>query len=269
MKQRILLVDDDHKNNIVVEKLLEVQYEVIATENGQQALELLQTSIPDIILLDWNMPVMDGLTTLKRLKADSIFKNIPVIMITGFMTDNENLLLAYNEGVIDFIRKPFDEMELLARVKSIMQLDQYYKESIIQKENEIFKSAVHLMAREKFIENILSQINEVLQANNKTEQLKYISLNLQSQLEKNIWEQVENSFLKVNPEFYKNLLEKHPNLTPSELKLAALLRLNMSSKDIANITNLSIDGIRVSRSRLKKKLLLAEIENLVSYLHYF
>jgi DNA-binding response OmpR family regulator len=215
------------------------------------------------------MPVMDGLTTLKHLKSDVTLKHIPVIMVTGRMTGNDDLLNAYNEGVVDFIRKPYDRMELLARVKSILKLGEYYRESIIQKDQEVFKSALQLMAHQEFIKSILTQINTALKDDNKSERLKRLSLELQSKLVKNAWDQVENIFMKVNPDFFRNLLQKHADLTPAELKLAALLRLNMSGKDISTLTSLSPEGIRVSRSRLKKKLLLTENDNLISYLHCF
>jgi DNA-binding response OmpR family regulator len=269
MEAKILLVDDDESNNALVKLLLESEYKVTSVLNGKEALSILKTFLPDIILLDWDMPVMDGLTTLKHLKSDVTLKHIPVIMITGRMTGNDDLLNAYNEGAVDFIRKPYDRMELLARIKSILQLGEYYRETIIRNDQEVFKSAMQLMAHQEFIKAILAQINDALNDESKTERLRNLSLQLQSKLINNAWDQVENSFSKVNPGFYKNLLGKHSDLTPAELKLAALLRLNMSSKDISILTNLSVEGIRVSRSRLKKKLLLTEQDNLIAYLCCF
>lgn len=269
MKTRILLVDDDEHISTIVRRLLEPGYEVTAAGNGQEALDLLKSDSPDLILLDWDMPVLDGLATLRHLKADIILKRIPVIMITGHMTGNDDLLLAYKEGVVDFIRKPFDEMELQARIRSILQLGEYYRETILLKDQEAFKSAMQLMAHQEFIKYILAQINEVLNDERKAEKLRMLSLELQTKLVKNAWEQVEHIFMKVNPDFFRNLLQKHADLTPAELKLAALLRLNMSGKDISTLTSLSPEGIRVSRSRLKKKLMLDEHDNLISYLHFF
>lgn len=269
MKAHILLVDDDVNSCFVVQHLLEPGYQVTVAGNGSEALALLNCNIPDLILLDWDMPVMDGLATLKQLKTDIIHKHIPVIMITGRMTGNDDLLLAYNEGVVDFIRKPFDEMELLARIRSILRLEEFYRESILLKDQEVFKSAMQLMAQQEFIRSILNHINDALKDERRTDRLKALSIELQAKLFKNASEQVENIFMKVNPGFFRNLLQKHADITPAELKLAALLRLNMSGKDIATLTSLSPEGIRVSRSRLKKKLQLTEQDNLIRYLHLF
>jgi DNA-binding CsgD family transcriptional regulator len=80
------------------------------------------------------------------------------------------------------------------------------------------------------------------------------------------WKEFELRFKEVHSDFYKKLNELYPNLTPSELKLCAFLRLNMSSKDIAAITFLSINGINIARHRLRKKLNIDQDENLITFL---
>jgi signal transduction histidine kinase len=92
--------------------------------------------IPDIIICDWEMPVMNGIDAIKNLKQDDLTKDIPIIMATGVMTSPENLNTALTAGAIDYIRKPIDPIELLARINSSLKLAKSYTE-IKQKNNKI------------------------------------------------------------------------------------------------------------------------------------
>lgn len=83
------------------------------------------------------------------------------------------------------------------------------------------------------------------------------------------WETLDEHFLKTHPQFTKSLLTKHPSLTQAEIKLATLLSLQLSTKDIANVMIQNYDSIRVSRTRLRKKLGLANGDNLHGYLYSF
>ncbi len=83
------------------------------------------------------------------------------------------------------------------------------------------------------------------------------------------WKEFELRFQEVHSDFYHKLNELFPNLTPNELKLCAFLRLNMSTKDIAAITFLSINSINIARHRLRKKLNIDQDENLIVFLSSF
>lgn len=126
----MLVVEDDVYNIEVIENKLNNEYTIAAAHNGKEAIEMLAAFMPDFILLDWNMPVMNGLDTLRFLKANTQTTNIPVVMMTGYMTEMDDMMLAYENGVIDFIRKPFDLMELKARLRSIHQFAKYYKQEL-------------------------------------------------------------------------------------------------------------------------------------------
>jgi len=89
---------------------------------------------------------------------------------------------------------------------------------------------------------------------------------LESASKGDIWKEFELRFQEVHSDFYKKLNELFPNLTPNELKLCAFLRLNMSSKDIAAITFLSVNSINIARHRLRKKLNIEQEENLIIFL---
>ena len=269
---KILIVDDDPSNiALVADALNNGKYILYAASNGESALEIIRKELPNLILLDWQMPVMDGLTLLKTLKGDPALREIIVVMMTGIMTDTDDLLFAFEHGVIDFLRKPISKPELLARVKSMMALADLYHEKMEHKNRELVGAALKTAESNKWISEVVQLISE------KEENLKDADLTLYNdfiemknridlRLKINFWKQFEDSFNLVNPLFYSNLLKRHPELTKSELKLCALLRLNLDSKEIAAILCQEYDSIRVSRTRLRKKLELDTETNLVSYL---
>lgn len=125
---KILLVDDEPLNLRLYDKMLkDFDFRIITAANGQECIERVREHSPDLILLDWNMPVMDGIDTLQVLKKDEATKDIPVLMITGVMTASKDLAFAMSVGAIDFLKKPFDKLELNARVRNVLLLSDTLK----------------------------------------------------------------------------------------------------------------------------------------------
>ena len=131
-KQRIILIVDDEPDNLaeIVEILEnnEPQYGILQAFGGEKALEITRERKPDLVVADWEMPGMDGLDLVKAIKSDSSISDIPVIMYTGVMTSSQNLEAALQAGAADYIRKPIDVIELRARVSSMLELSDSYKE---------------------------------------------------------------------------------------------------------------------------------------------
>lgn len=135
---KILLVDDEPLNLKLYDKMLKEHNFVITTAtNGQECLDRVREEFPDLIILDWNMPVMDGIDALETLKKDSSTKDIPVLMVTGVMTSSEDLAYAMTVGAIDFLKKPFDKQELNARVRNILLLNESIK--ALKKQNTLLE----------------------------------------------------------------------------------------------------------------------------------
>lgn len=122
-KPKILLVDDSEFIRIAGKQMLEPQYEVFAVTNGQEALEFLRDNPMDLILLDINMPVMDGVETLRQLRLQNLLGQIPVIVLTG-NTQSELEEACLRLGARDFIQKPFNLPALLCRVHGTLELQQ-------------------------------------------------------------------------------------------------------------------------------------------------
>ncbi len=121
---KILLVDDEQDLiSTVSYRLRFAQYAVVTASNGQEALEKAASERPDLILLDTNMPVMDGHEVLRQLRADPQLKDIPVIMLTA-RAAAQDIATASALGVADYVTKPFDFCELLEKVTAVLKASQ-------------------------------------------------------------------------------------------------------------------------------------------------
>lgn len=126
----ILVVDDQPVNIQLLKRKLERDgMEVITAENGKECLQLVAKRIPDLILLDVMMPVMDGIETCRALKADDKTEAIPIIFITA-RTSKEGKLEGLDAGAVDYITKPLDLDETLARVRTQLRIQAVYKENL-------------------------------------------------------------------------------------------------------------------------------------------
>lgn len=396
--QKILIVDDEPLNiSMYFDMLQKDNFQIISAYDGIEAIQKTEVELPDLIIMDWNMPRLDGLEALKKLKSSDSTKHIPVIMITGIMTSSASLKTALSEGAIDFLRKPFDKIELQARVNSMMQLSKamkslqekyseiknnhifiqslidnfthalvYYtldgivigcnnqfaeifqvtatelKKTLIYRYCQEENSKIHMnmdmelihhkgeikyecaigngqeyifskslfydtsdlpqgilcvmtnvtemkRTHQKMMEDkkkeLVSSALRLIQVNELNNHLIYelgrLSAYTNDEGRQNIrnivhqyrcssgegvWKDFESRFEQVYETFYKQLMKRFPDLTPGERKLCALLRLNISSKDIAAMTFQNPQSIDMARYRLRKKLNLNNDENLIDFL---
>lgn len=124
VKKHILVVDDVPANLKFAEQLLGERYRLTLAVSGAQALKFLTKAEPDLILLDINMPEMDGCTVLTRLKADPDMSKIPVIILTS-EADTAVEMKCLTLGAVDFIRKPFVTEIMLSRIDTQIELSGY------------------------------------------------------------------------------------------------------------------------------------------------
>ncbi len=118
---KILVVDDESDNREALAATLEADgHEVLLAANGIECLEQVSLARPDVILLDMEMPFMNGLETLGRLKADAGTAAIPVIMVTA-VAKGPLLLRAADAGVCDYVTKPWDPGEVDSAVRSALE----------------------------------------------------------------------------------------------------------------------------------------------------
>jgi adenylate cyclase len=126
MPNKILIVDDEPFNlDLLEQELADHDYTIERAGDGAEALERLSVFLPDVILLDYMMPKMNGLEVLKCLRADERHKSIPVILLTAKATQ-EDKVRGLDAGADDYVIKPFDSFELLARVRAMMRIKQMH-----------------------------------------------------------------------------------------------------------------------------------------------
>ncbi|MCK5661383.1 MAG: response regulator transcription factor, partial [Methanosarcinales archaeon] len=118
-RTRVLAVDDEPDIlAIIKDSFMNEPYDIITATNGQEALDMVFKEAPDCILLDMMMPNMDGYQVMELLKERKSTCNIPIIMLTA-KTEMEDKLKAMEMGADDYITKPFDPRELVARIRMV------------------------------------------------------------------------------------------------------------------------------------------------------
>jgi DNA-binding response OmpR family regulator len=280
----LLIVDDDPMNIKIINELLlstkSPKYEVLNASNAKLGLTIAESVQPNLIITDWEMPEMNGIEFIKRLKKNEKTKEIPVIMASGIMTTSEDLDLALSAGAEDYIRKPIDKIELLARVRSIMAIADQIKEIREQKEIIIEQQKqLHDLELSQLKKELLHKEKEasssvnfmILNETEKTELIEKIGklepyLNSQGKVllksyfaDIKQWEnnfsltELENKFDQINSTFYERLIEVNPSITKNEKILSTFMAMDLSPSEIALITKRSLNSINVAFSRLREK----------------
>ena len=131
MQKTIYVVDDNDINLQVAEEALKEHYRIMTLPSAKRMFVLLEKIKPDLILLDIEMPEMDGFEALQRLKQNSAQADIPVMFLTS-MTDAKTEVRGFELGVIDFVAKPFSAPVLLNRIKTHLQIDKLIRERTAQ-----------------------------------------------------------------------------------------------------------------------------------------
>ncbi|MDA3859919.1 MAG: response regulator [Melioribacteraceae bacterium] len=169
IREKILIVEDEPDTRFILSKLLEKEnYDVISVPNGVEALEKLETFLPKVIIADWTMPVMDGLELCDRLKQDERYKSIYYIMLTARSAVKDRVK-GLDVGADDFLLKPTENQELLARIRSgirIFNLQSELKQS--EREKALLEMAATighnlnnpLGSLKLFVSDLEAQLNE-------------------------------------------------------------------------------------------------------------
>jgi len=164
MAYTILVADDERSNLQLILNYLEEadqDYAVISAPNGMVACKLATEKKPDIILMDWIMPGMSGIEAVEYLKKQEETKDIPIVMVTA-QTSSEELKKGLETGAMDYIKKPVDKVELLARVRSAIELYESYNKikaqqiEIAKAKEQIEKYAAELEDRNQELREFTS-----------------------------------------------------------------------------------------------------------------
>jgi two-component system phosphate regulon response regulator PhoB len=121
MSANIVTVEDELPLITLLKYNLEKEgYKVKNAETGQEALQLIKSTLPDIVVLDWMLPDFSGIEVCKQIKRDKKLKTIPVLMLTA-KSEAEDKIIGFESGVDDYLTKPFNNKELILRIKSLLK----------------------------------------------------------------------------------------------------------------------------------------------------
>src|SRR5713226_6238159 len=117
MSKRILVVEDQPDNRQIIRDMLaDTGYEITEAENGEEALAAIAKQRPDLILMDIQLPIMDGYAATRRIKSDPALRSIPIIAVTSCALNGEEEI-ARAAGCDDYVPKPYSPRELLAKIR--------------------------------------------------------------------------------------------------------------------------------------------------------
>ena len=164
----ILIVDDKPDNlSLLSQCLEETNFEIMAALNGEQALRQVEIMQPDLILLDVMMPGMNGFEACEKLKANPNTANIPVIFVTA-VSDTEHKVKSFSYGAVDYICKPIQQAEVLARVHTHLALSRLNKE-LEQKNQQLSQQNAQLESfRTQAAEQLFAPLQDI------TGQIKFL-----------------------------------------------------------------------------------------------
>ena len=142
----VLLVEDDRDIlDMLVFSLQRAGYAVIETEDAEQALDKLGGVLPDIMLVDWMLPGMNGPDLVRRIRRDQLVQNVPVIMLTA-RGEEADKLQGFDTGIDDYLTKPFSPRELLARMKALLRRSGNDEDESIQVKNLTLDIKAHRLS---------------------------------------------------------------------------------------------------------------------------
>ena len=160
-KPVILVVDDQLQNIELLEAYLAPQgYEIIKAANGEEALEKISGNQIDLILLDVMMPGMDGFEVTRRIRQDDAHRQLPIILVTA-LRETEDRIKGIEAGCDDFISKPVDKMELLARVRSLLKV-KAYNDLMSNYRKELEATKISADEAREYAESIINTVREPL-----------------------------------------------------------------------------------------------------------
>ena len=289
---KILIVDDEIVHLDAIIDMLENEdcnYEVFSAFNGKTAFEIAKKEMPNLIISDWEMPEMNGLELIKRLKSEIKTANIPIIMSTGVMFTSEHLKIAMEAGAIDFIRKPIDEVELLARVNSAILLFEEMRKNfeletellrknkeqaeleILENKQALAKLTLRIIQNNELNDRLFDELNQIgTNCNEKGKKaINKIISNFKTDSKNINWQEFDLLFEQVHRNFYENLNKRLHNLSLNERKLCVFYKLNLNSKEICSLTLQSENTLKKARARLRKKFNLSPNESLHQFLQQF
>jgi len=271
---KILIVDDDIDTLNSIESCFEEtesKYLFYRANNGLGALQIALEVTPDLIITEWEIPVMNGMGLIRKIRTNENTAQIPIIVLTSKVITSEHLQTVFNTGDADYIRKPINKIELISRVRFMLMLSDSFKKIVELKNRELTNMTIQLLCNKEFntkLQQKVISINNSFGALDSQLRLQLFEIKdeISEKLKGEAWSQFDMYLKMIHPNFFSRLTLVCPTISSSELRLAAFLRLNIATKDIASILFITVDSARTARTRLRKKLNITRDDKLATYL---
>jgi DNA-binding NarL/FixJ family response regulator len=275
-KPIILIVDDEEANLQLIGKILQnLDVDITLASSGKEALQLLESLVPDLIILDIIMPSMSGFDVCRKIKSRKPTSEVPIIFLSA-KVDSEDIIKGFDIGARDYITKPFIKEELVARVeaqlniitneKKIKNLNNNLEEKVKERTKALTKINEKLTDYNTALKVLMDQRDEdridlehQVMANAEElilpsiERLKQTNLNKQ---QKELLGICEDNISKITSSFVSNMMDngRVRGLTHRETTIANLIVQGKSSQEISTILNISESTINYHRNNIRKKL---------------
>ncbi len=224
LNSKVLVVDDEPANIFFLKGLLKEEgYLVTTASDGRECLDNLNVNKPDVILLDIMMPDISGIEVLEKIQENIKLKDIPVIMVTA-KTESLDVEEALDKGAVEYIRKPIDEIELLARLRTTLR---------IKKQEDRLRDM--LQSKKDFIEIISDDLRTPFSSISGFAQLLYYDKKLAEHLNSN-----NKDFLKYIIDTSNNIVDYFNKLLNWTKIEARELKLRLSDVNLLKLINTSI-----------------------------
>ena len=274
-KPIILIVDDEEANLQLIGKILQnLDVDITLASSGKEALQLLESLVPDLIILDIIMPSMSGFDVCRKIKSRKPTSEVPIIFLSA-KVDSEDIIKGFDIGARDYITKPFIKEELVARVeaqlniitneKKIKNLNNNLEEKVKERTKALTKTNEKLTDYNTALKVLMDQRDEdridlehQVMANAEElilpsiERLKQTNLNKQ---QKELLGICENNISKITSSFVSSMMDngRVRGLTHRETTIANLIVQGKSSQEISTILNISESTINYHRNNIRKK----------------
>lgn len=265
-KSKILIIDDEFEILQLIDAIISCDdYEIELLSDSTKAISFIEKSKPDLILLDVNMPEVNGFILCKKLKERGELKDIPVIFLTG-LNDVKHVSKGFEVGAVDYIAKPVKAEELIARVKTHLEL-KGYRDKL---EDIIAEKLEEINSQKRLLEQKNSALLEVLDqySAEKDRQKESFRLNLSNSVmpimaklktvlsrdNEDLYNLLESSINSCADSYGIKVNEKFSSLSTKEREICLMIKNGMTSKEIAEMLAISIDTVSTHRKRIRKKL---------------
>lgn len=287
-KYKILVVDDQRDNLMRIVEMIEEKFsdcEIFHALDGNTALKISIKEQPDLIILDWEMPGLNGIETTRKLKDDPSTQEIPVIICTGKMTSSSHLETALAAGAVDYIRKPLDKIELLARLQSMLLLSDSYKriKNLNENKNKLLSIIAHDLKNPLYTVKLLMDYLQSPDLTNekRNDLIKGVSSSVASAfgLLENLlaWANSQRNMVIYQPGYFKlsEIVNESLNLLQLSIANKELVVENhvlpeilvFADKNMMSVTvrNILSNAVKYSLRKGKVKLMARERNNMVEF----